>query len=148
MGDLVVLECDQLFHELVHRFFVKWRLWFAKHGIRNMREFNQRGTRLELELSSGFILTRSRCAPGIWIHSFRLAKPRKSVIEASLPHHLSPLFLNICPEQVRNERTSISRTETTCLAWSSRLFKAKFFERATMGIGRNVEQTLTVELKD
>lgn len=45
--------------------------------------------------------------PGIRIHSFRPTKTRKSVIEASLPHHLSPLFLNICPEPVRNERTSV-----------------------------------------
>lgn len=107
----MVVECDQLFHELVHRFFVKWRLWFAKRSIRNMRELGQRGTRLESELSSGFILTWSLpgVLPGIRIHSFRPTKTRKSVIEASLPHHLSPLFLNICPEPVRNERTSASR---------------------------------------
>lgn len=80
MGDLVLLECDQLFHELVHRFFVKWWLWFAKR-IRNMSEFGQRGTRLELELSSGFILTWSRCAPGIWIHSFRLTKREKALLK-------------------------------------------------------------------
>lgn len=146
MGDLVLLECDQLFHELVHRFFVKWWLWFAKR-IRNMSEFGQRGTRLELELSSGFILPGAGVRQVFEFIHFGWLNEKKRYWSVS-PSPPLPTLSKYLPRAGSKRAYTRPRTETTCLAWSSRLFKAKFFERAMMGIERNVKQTLTMGLKD